>query len=291
MHILPFTMPSKGYEPSQPEVNDEEGVLDIVHPAPCTLIEEAKVLADTLILRCALRPLSLQNDKIHVQLIMEGEVLENTPLYEDESVAYGYEWERKDSCWHGVALDYTGIGRGEKGGESFTFYGNSLPFGEIQIPHPLYTKPFNVELAHYQERLTTLLEGQVLRSPPGALDTQFLRGYGGYYKEGAHLEDIQQIYYHLTSKGRRTRVCLMTSTTLYDQRTPPPLGGEIVDYTVQFIPTLRKEEYLSLPGAIAAGYAQLSVSSELGIHTFSSYLCESVSGFPNLVNVCFQKNL
>lgn len=288
MPILPFMLPHRGHEPPVPELNQEEGVLEIIQPGSCTLVEESKIVAETLILRCALRPLPLQNDKINVQLIAEGEALETTPLYEDDSIAYGYERERKDSCWKAIALDYTGIGRGVKDGESFAFYGKTLPFGEIQNADPLYTKPFNVEQAHYQERLTTLLEGQVLRSPPGALDTQFLRGYGGYYKEGVSLEDIQQVYYHLTSTGRRTRVRLINSTTLNEQHTPPPQGGQAFDYGVQFIPTLREEEYLSLVGVLAAGYARLSVSSELGVSSFSSYLCEPVPGFSNLVNVYFR---
>ena len=288
MPILPFMMPPKGYEPPMPELNEEEGMLDIVHPGACTLVEESKIVAETLILRCALRPIILHNDKIQVQLIAEGEALEATPLYEDDSMAYGYEGERKDSCLQGIALDYTGIGRGVKEGESFVFYGKTLPFGEIKSANPLYIKPFNVEQANYQERLTTLLEGQVLRSPPGALDTQFLRGYGGYYKEGVSLEDIQQVYYHLTSTGQQTRVRLMNSTTLKEQHTPPPHGGQAFDYGVQFIPTLREEEYLSLTGALAAGYGKLSMASELGVSSFSSFLCEAIPGFPNLVNVYFR---
>lgn len=288
MRILPFMLPCKGYGPTVPDLNEDEGVLDISHPGECTLVEEYNVVAETLILRCALRPIPLQNTIIQVQLIAEGEGLESTPLYEERSLAYGYEWEGKNSCWQALALDYTGIGRGVREGETFVFYGKTLPFGEIEGANPLYIKPFNIERANYQERVTSLLSGQVLRSPPGALDTQFLRGYGGYYKEGSDLRDIQQVYYSLTSTGRQTRVRLVNSTTLNEQHTPPPYGGQSFDYGVQFIPTLREEEYLSLSGVLAAGYARLSVSSELGVSSFSSFLCEAVPGFPNLVNVYFR---
>lgn len=288
MPILPFMLPSVGYDPPTPELNEEEGIMNIGGPASCTLVEESMIIAETLILRCALRPIPLPNDQVNVQLIAEGDVLENAALYDEESIAFGYDWESQASCWQGIALEYTGIGKGVKEGTPFTFFGKTLPFGEITSANPLYTKPFNVEQAPYQERMTTLFEGQVLRSPPGALDTQCLRGYGGYYKEGVDLEDIQQIYYHLTSTGKKTRVRLINSTTLQEQHTPPPHGGQVFDYTVEFIPTLCEEEYLSLPGAIAAGYGRLSVSSELGAHSFSSYLCEPVRGFTNLVNVWFR---
>jgi len=288
MPILPFTSLDDGYEPATPELNEEEGVLDISHPSDCILQEESKIIAETLVLRCSLRPIPLQNKAIHVQLIAEGEVLENAPLYEDESVAYGYGWESESSGWKGIALDYAGIGRGVYAGETFIFYGNRLPFGEMILKNPLYLKPFNCEVGNYQERMTSLSSGQVLRSPPGALDTQFLRGYGGYYKPGIALEDIQQVYYTITSTHRQTRVRLVNSTTLQEQHTSPPHGGQAFNYQVQFIPTLLEEEYLSLPGALASGYAHLSVTSELGITSFSSFLCEPIPGLPNLVNVYFR---
>lgn len=291
MLISPFMLPDNGYEPPVPELNQEEGMLDISAAGECTLVEESQIVAEILVLRCVVRPIPLRNDKVHVQLIAEGEGLESASLYADESIVYGYKWERKDSCWQAVALDYTGIGKGVREGESFAINGNTLPFGEIEGNNPLYIKPFNVEFSHYQERVTSLLSGQVLRSPPGVLDSQFLRGYGGYYKEGIGLADIQQVYYNLTSTGSQTRIRLINSTTLHEQHTPPPHGGQAFDYGVQFIPTLREEEYLSLSGALAAGYARLSVSSELGLSSFSSFFSEAVSGFPNLVNVSFREGI
>jgi hypothetical protein len=270
-----------------PELNQDEGMLDITHPADCILVEESKIVAETLVLRCTLRPVPLQNKTIQVQLIAEGEALEQTPLYTEESIAYGYEWESTDSCWQAIALDYTGIGRGVHEGKSFVFYGDTLPFGKIEMTHPLYIKPFSCELLNYQERMTTLHSGMVLRSPPGVLDTQILRGYGGYYKQGIRLEDMQQVYYNLTSTHRQTRVRLINSTTLCEQQTPPPQGGQVFDYRVQFNP-LREEEYLSFPAALAAGYGRISVTSDLGVTVLTSFLCESVSA--NVVNVYFRGN-
>lgn len=287
MKILPFRPPDEGYEPFTPELNQEEGVLDITHHGDCTLIEESKIVAETIILRCALCPLSLQDNSISVQLIAEGEFLEQAPLYEEESVAYGYEWESESSCWQAIALNYTGIGRGVCEGESFVFYGDTLPSGKIEVQSPLYIKPFRCESSNYQERMTTLPSGMILRSPPGTLDTQTLRGYGGYYKTGIALEDIQQVYYSLTSTHRDTRVRLINSTTLQRQHTPPPHGGQLFDERIHFSP-LREEEYLSLPGALAAGYGRLVVRSDFGETTFSSFLCETVPGFPGLVNVYFR---
>lgn len=288
MRILPFMPPDEGYDPPMPELNQEEGVLDISHPSDCTLIEESKIVAETLVLRCALRPIPLQNKMIQVQLIAEGEGLEHALLYEEDSITYGYEWESKDSCWQAIALDYTGIGRGMHEGEPFIFYGKRLPFGEMELTNPLYIKPFLCEMANHQERMTTLSSGMVLRSPPGVIDTQILRGYGGYYKPGAVLEDIQQVYYSLTSTHRQTRVRLVNSNTLREQHTLPPHGGKLFDYEVQFSPAPREEEYLNLSGVLAAGHGKFSVTSELGTAVFSSFLCEGVPGFPGLVNVYFK---
>jgi hypothetical protein len=287
MRILPFMPPDEGYEPPTPELNEEEGVLDITHPGECTLIEESKIVAETIVLRCSLKPIPLQSKAIHVQLIAEGEALEQAPLYEADSVVYGYPWEIPNSCWQAIALEYTGMGQAVHEGQSFAFYGDTLPFGKIELKNPLYTKPFRCELANVSERVTTMPSGMVLRSPPGVLDTQMLRGYGGYYKPGIGLEDMQQIYYSLTSTHRQTRVKLINSTTLREQHTPPPHGGQAFDYRVQFH-ALREEEYLSLPAALAAGYGRISVTSELGTTVFTSFLCESISGSSSVVNVWFR---
>jgi hypothetical protein len=281
-------LPHAGYEPPVPEVNEEEAVLDISHPGRCTLVEDSHFMAETLILRCALRPLPLENPKIHVQLMTDEGPLKPTFLYDEESISYGYEGEILQSCWQGISLDYTGIGRFVKDGKESVFYGTTLPFGKLEGRTPLYVKPFHVERSPYQEQLTTLPSGQLLRSPPGKTDVQFLRGYGGYYKEGIALEEMQQVYYSLTSTGPHTRVRLMNSTHLQAQQTPPPHGGPCFDYQVQFIPTLHKEEYLSLPGALAAGYAKISITSELGSVVFSSFSCEPISGFPGEINVGFR---
>lgn len=289
MPILPFMLQEEGYEPHTPELNEEEGVLDITHPSGCTLVEESKSVVETLVLRCSLRPLPLLNHNIQVRLIAEGDALESISLYAEDSITYGYEWDQKESCWQGIALSYTGIGQGIKDGTSFPIQGNTLPFGTLKIPTPLYTKPFAVEQSNYQERITSLPSGSILRSPPDALDTQLMRGYGGYYKPGIDLQKIQQVYYSLTSTHQHTKVRLMSSDTLCAQHTPPPHGGKLYDYTVQFSP-LREEEWLSLPAALAAGYGKLSVISDVGETVFSSFLCEPILGFSNMVDVYFRVN-
>ncbi|HUX80527.1 MAG TPA: hypothetical protein VMW10_12410, partial [Alphaproteobacteria bacterium] len=66
MHILPLMPIHNGYEPSTPELNQEEGILDISHESGCILIEESKIIAETLILRCAICPIRLESKSIHV---------------------------------------------------------------------------------------------------------------------------------------------------------------------------------------------------------------------------------
>ncbi|OJW50575.1 MAG: hypothetical protein BGO67_05735 [Alphaproteobacteria bacterium 41-28] len=287
MRILPFMPLQEGYEPSSPELNQEEGVLDISDDSDCNLIEESKIIAETLILRCVLRPIPLTDRTIHAQLISEGEILESTPLYEEESISYGYEREVENSKWQGMAFDYAGMGRGIHQGTQFVFYGEALPLGRLEVENPLYVKPFKIESQNVQERTTTLLSGEILTSPPGVLDTRVLQGYGGYYKEGVALNEIQQVYYALTPSHSQTRVRLFSSSHLQEQHTPPPYGGKGLSGNVTFS-LLREEEILSLPGAIAAGYARLSVIMETHTILFRSYLCEPVPGHHTFVNVYFR---
>jgi len=288
MRILPPMPLHEGYEPSSVELNQEEAILDISHPAECDLQEETKIVPETIILRCSLHPIPIRDKTIKVQLISEGEVLDGARLYNEESVAFGYEREVKNSQWQGVALEYTGLGRALHQGQYMDICDNILSCGQMEVKTPLYLKPFQTESQNHLVRTTTLPSGQVLTSPPGAIDTQALRGYGGYYKEGIVLNEIQQIYYGLTSTQQQTRVKLYSSFTLQELGSPPPIGGKGFNQNVIFDPPPREEEYLSLPGAIAAGYAHISILTEWGTVSFSSFLCESVPGHLSLVNVYFK---
>jgi hypothetical protein len=288
MRILPFMPSPQGYEPPSVELNQEEGVLDIFHSGTCDLFQESQIVAETLILRCVLRPLSIENKMIKVQLVSEDVALESTDLYAENSVTYGYGWDVEKSQCHGIVIEYLGLGKGVCKGESFVFYGKDLPGGKLEISNPLYLKPFQIETQHHQERSTTLRTGQVLSSPPGRLNTQILRGYGGYYKEGIDLSKIQQIYYALTSVQTETRVRLYSSSTLQDNHTLPPLGGSIFNQDVIFHPPPREEEYLSLPGSIVAGYARVIVETGWGQIIFRSFQCEPVPGHPSFINLYFK---
>jgi hypothetical protein len=145
-----------------------------------------------------------------------------------------------------------------------------------------------VEENSHQVHLTTVVEGHVLASPPGVLNTKVLRGYGGYYQPGSLLCDVEQVYYALTSNYDQTRIRLYSSAALRAQHTPAPRGGKEFGGEVLFSPIPQEEEYLSLTGALAAGYAHLSVATEWGKMTYASYLCEPVPGYPTFVNVHFK---
>ncbi|MBI2707873.1 MAG: hypothetical protein HYX35_06160 [Proteobacteria bacterium] len=285
MRILSPYAPDAGYEPGFVELNHEEGHLEITHPSLCVLLEGSQIVPETLALRCVLHPVSLLNKTSKVQSIFEGEALAETFLYDESSVSQG---DARNSQWSGIAVEYVGVGQGIYQGEKFVFSGKTLPFGTMEEQAPLYLKPFCVETQSYQVRTTTLAGGQTLTSPPGVLNTRVLRGYGGCYQPGIPLEQIQQVYYALTSDYDKTRIRLYTSSALQAQHTPPPHGGRDFNQEVMFSPLPREEEYLSLSGALAAGYARFSLKTDYGVVQYSSYLCESVPGHPTFVSVSFR---
>ena len=288
MKILPFSDLDPGYEPSSIELNTQEGVLDITNEGRCTLIEESKISLETLILRCTLSPFSRENKAIRVRKIVEGQSLKDVPLYDPQAVTYDYEEEPETFQWQGVALKYTGQGRGIFQGKEYIFQGITCSLGHLDLQTPLYIKPFKVERENYEERVTTFRDGSFLVSPPGLIDGKILRGYGGSYKVGQRLEDIQQIYYTLTSTHDRTRVQLFTSIQLLDNLTPPPEGGKTHDHQIVFYPPPEREEYLSLSGTLAEGYAHVTfIMNEVEI-SFSSFHSEKIPGHPHLLNVHFQ---
>lgn len=288
MRILSPTYLDNGFDPSTPELNTEKGVLNIGTEGECNLIEDSKRIADTLILRCKLQPLPYQNQGIIVKLILEGNSLQEVTLYDKESHTYGYEREIEQSMLKGIALNYTGLGRGSQGDETFVFEGMDLSQGTLKCEDPLYIKPFSVETQAYSERTTTLSSDQRLVSPPGVINARILRGFGGYYKEGITLADIQQVYYSLTSVEDKTRVRLFSSTTLQENHTPAPHGGHDFNKQVLFHPLPDRHTYLSLAGALAEGYCYFSVEHEGDITKFTSTFGEPISGHPNLVDVYFK---
>lgn len=286
MRILPPMPLSEGYDPPSISLNEEEGVLEIFHPSDGHLLKESQIIPEILILRCQIYPLVRQPSDISVQLIAEDEALESAPLYDKGIVAYGYDKEIYACQWQGIALEYTGIGIAVSQGESLSFQDNDLSFGKIKVTSPLYLKPFRVEVESHKEHHLTLENGSHLITPPSALNKQVLRGYGGYYKEGTSFEHIQQIYYSLTSTHNATRIRLISTEQLQEEGSPPPTGGENRIFT----PSLREEEYLSLGGALAAGYASISLEIEEKTTLFKSFRCASLSGHPTFINVYFKSN-
>lgn len=283
----PYSFP-EGYEPGFVPLNQEEGILDINHPSSLTWVEESHIIPEILSLRCTLRPIPLANKLPKIRLIAENEALEEVLLYEEDTVLSGYNREIKSSQWQGIALEYVGVGHGTQQNQTFTFSGKTLPSGQIESGNPLYLKPFAVETQPFQMRTTTVGHGHILSSPPGVIDTKVLRGYGGYYQPGTLLAEVEQVYYALTSNYDKTRIRLYSSALLQAQHTPAPRGGREFNQDVLFSPTPREEEYLSLKGAIAAGYARFSIKTDWGQIRYSSYLCEPVPGHPNFVMVSFR---
>ena len=289
MRILPPLSFQEGYEPGSVELNHDEGLLEITHASSVFLQQESKIVAETLILRCTLRPVPLFNKTAKVRLISENELLEEAYLYNEETVSPGYDRPIRQSQWQGIAVEYAGMGQGIHLGETFIFHGTILPTGEIEAKMPLYIKPFQTEETVISVRTTTVAAGQVLTSPPGVLNTRILKGYGGYYQTGIPLGEIEQVYYACTSDYDKTRVRLYTSSALRAQYTPPPRGGRVGTQEVLFTPLPQEEEYLSLPAALAAGYASFSVKTAFGSISYVSTLCEPVSGQSTVVNVHFSR--
>ena len=136
MRILPSLPFQAGYEPGSVELNHDEGLLEMTHPSSVLLQQESKIVAETLTLRCSLRPLPLFNKTAKVRLISENEPLEEAYLYDEGTVSPGYDRPIRQSQWQGIAVEYAGMGRGIHQGEEFIFYGTTLPGGEIDVRTP-----------------------------------------------------------------------------------------------------------------------------------------------------------
>jgi hypothetical protein len=290
MKIIRKTDDSEGFEPVTPESNSEEGFLQISGSSSIDLLEEGKIVADKIVLRCELKSLPIQDRTIKVGWIKDKQVLSPTLLYEPPSITYGYELEIEHSQIQAMSLEYTGQGFCESQNETYLIEGNQLPEGQMDMRNPLYMKPFVVETQPFTETSTSHEAGKVFVSPPGVFNASILRGYGGYYKAGIRPEEIQQIYYSLTSLEDQTRVRLFSSKGLHEKQIVPPEGGKEFGQDVLFFPKPKEEEFLSLAGCIASGFCHLTVLTEWGTVKFSSFLCEPVQGHPSQIYVHYRPN-
>lgn len=287
MRILPFSLCPEGFEPPSLDLNQDQGNLEITEPSAYEIQEESSLVAETLSLQCTARPLPLSDRTPKVCLISESSPLEEATLYHPATVSRGYEKSISLSQWQGIAIEYAGMGKGVRQGVEFTFSGTEISNGTLDIPYPLYVKPFQTEKTSVRLRKTTVGPYQVLSSPPGKLNSVILRGYGGYYQRGIPLKECEQVYYGLTSDYEKTRIYLYSSALLRDQGTPSPQGGHKGEEDYIFDPPPREEESLSLLGAFAAGYARLTVKTRFGNLFYKSFLAEEIPGHSSLINVHF----
>ncbi|EKE09821.1 MAG: hypothetical protein ACD_16C00103G0007 [uncultured bacterium] len=283
MRILPFMPLSEGYDTPSIDLNEDEGILDIFHPAEGHLIKESHVTPEILILRCRLQGVARKPSEIRVQLTAETESLESALLYNESSISYGYDKEVLSSQWQGIALNYAGVGTAISEGESFAFQGIEFHGGRLILTSPLYVKPFRVEDHHIEEQQKTLESGSLLTTPSGTINKKVLRGYGGYFKEGVSLRDIQQIYYALTSTHNQTRMRLYSSDYLRKEGSPPPFESS----DTVFVKPLEIENTLSLDEVLARGYACLKVESSTISASYKSFHCAALTGNSTLINVYF----
>lgn len=287
MKILSWGNVGEGYCPGSIPLNQQEGYLEVGEAGPCQLQEASESFAETLILKCGLHPIP-PREGTDVQLISEQKPLEPVFLYRKEAVIGPYAREIENSAYQGIAITYSGQGHGKRaGGDSFPIRGKIFQEGRLEVGDPLYIKPFRTETERLRFYLTTVGRGVTLASPPGVLDTYVLRGYGGYFKAGAPLETCEQVYYSLSSDYDKTRIRLHASSRLESQGIIPPQGGKTERQSMLFSPTPREEEYLSLKGALEAGYARVSVVTDAGRSTYVSSRVEETSSYPPFILLHF----
>lgn len=286
MRILPFMPSSDGEDTPFVDLNEEEGVLDIFHPSEGHLMKESQMTPEILILRCRLQGFPRKPSEIQVQLTAETENLEKSLLYNESTVSYGYDKEVLSSQWQGVALNYAGVGTAISEGESFPFQETELHGVKLILSSPLYIKPFRIEDKNIAEQHKTLASGGRMITPPGVLNKKVLRGYGGYFKEGALLRDIQQIYYALSSSHNQTRVRLYSSDQLQKEGSPPPF--ESPDSV--FARPLEAEMSLSFEEVLARGYARLKIENTITSTPYKSFHSMALAGSSALINVYFTPN-
>jgi hypothetical protein len=210
-----------------------------------------------LILRARIMPLLRHHDgSVMAKFIKDSKAFSTISVYSTEtSIA-------RHGQHQSIELDYVGVGQIQcpETGQMIPFAGNTF-LGLALEKTTLFVKTFlsqetgTVTLTHVNSGYN-----RYMVYPSGLENAYPLWGYGGYYRSGIPLTQIEQIFFTITQKNTQTAVYLTPLSFWKEKGIFPPLGGKNGPETVVYIDENALIVTRSLGGDIEAGEVSISMS-------------------------------
>ncbi len=118
----------------------------------------------------------------------------------------------------------------------------------------LFEKSFITQQSSCVLKQTTI-DRKLIITPPGKENGQLLWGYGGYYKMGCDLRQIEQMFFTPIGQGAETGIHVTKASSWAAKGILPSVKSDII-----FVDTVTDEGMLNLVGDIENGKAVLNLS-------------------------------
>lgn len=156
------------------------------------------------------------------------------------------DWSHESVDLHYLGIgDYSDIYPSEM---SYPFKGNDLPWGNLSLPTTLL----------YSHKFRTQGTSLVLSQRK---DVQEVRGYGGYWRLGCSLEQIQQVFFTAGFEGEDSSFYLSTLADWREKNADPSQAKRQDQLQVEFI-DCDHGPFKNLQEAIFSGGARLQLVSK-----------------------------
>ncbi len=224
-------------------------------------------LPDKIIIQAQAEPVPLKAKTAQVSLLAQGKPLPSQALYDPATLSHHFTYEPEDCQIQAIRLKYHG-----------SEWQSLLPFNPGDL---IYEKPFRVQ------------ENRVIHEEhnQGETSPRRLYGYGGAYKAGLSLNQIQQVYSELFEGINKTEITLTSSSQWHERGVTPFNNGTFHQQHILVESQLTYEQSLNLGAALIEGYAKVKVqdptTQDAFVYTSSGVTQPHDS--PNILLITFTK--
>lgn len=224
-------------------------------------------LPDKIIIQAQADPVPLKTKASQVSLLAQGRALPSQALYDPSTLSHHFAYEPEDCQIQAIRLNFHG-----------SEWQNILPFNPGDL---IYEKPFRV-----QDNRVIHEERSQEENPP-----RRLYGYGGVYKPGLALNQIQQVYSELFEGINKTEITLTSSSQWQERGVTPFNKGTFHQQHILVESQLTYEQSLNLGAALIEGYAKVKVQDPATNDTFiyASSNATQPHDSPNIFLITFTK--
>lgn len=257
-----------GHAEADSKRNQGEPIMQTVHrrgKAATTIVQSAQ-WPQEIILQLSWQAIPLPVLTTKVQSLVPDYTFASTQMYLEH--ATDAKHLAQNAC-AAVEISFERIiSVSEPGLQSLQF---PLYLGDVLLHHAFLLQ----QAGTLTLRRRPLGDGDWLVTPPkmpelANINLLGLFGYAGFAKPGVRLQDLEQIFAHITQAGNETRLSLKPYSDLVSANIAPPYGGQTGRAKVVYLDSLDHFQNWSVAQAITASQLQFTLAGEGDQKTYYS---------------------